>query len=163
VDLERAIAQSKTQPKIGSIIGARRTGSELVRLPRSAVATSSDDNRTFRRARWLVESVTFFAEAAKRAHQARELQLDDKAPVRAHPELKSAFISLHVAQKYAAGHIANAEDRELFVKRVRELMAASIGRGEPPPEPRLRAGPEPHQPASATRTPGPKERDEPKR
>lgn len=160
VDLERAISKSQSQPQIGSLVGIRRTGFDVVTLPPDAAAPNGQ--RTFRRIRWLVETVTFLAEADQRARRARELQLGDQAALRAHPELKSAFVSLHVAQKYAARRIPNAEDRELFLKRLREVMAASIRNGVPVPEPRLRSPPAPLRATSAP-VPRAKEREEPTR
>ena len=53
------------------------------------------------------------------------------------PELRSAFISLHVAQEYAERNIRDARDRELFVSRVKAVMAASVRNGKPVPEPRV--------------------------
>lgn len=138
VDLERAITQSQTRPKIGAMIGAQRMGSEVVMIPPRRDAPPEQEGRTFRRTQWRVESVTYFAEAARRAQRARELQLENRAAIQEHPELRSAFINLHVARKYAAQHIADPAERELFLKRVREVIAASIYRGEPVPEPRLR-------------------------
>lgn len=65
-DLERAIATSSSQPKIGELVGARRTGREAVTI----VARERDaDGRIVRqseqlahRNRWVLEKVQFFAE-----------------------------------------------------------------------------------------------------
>ena len=53
------------------------------------------------------------------------------------PELRSAFISLRVAQEYAERNIRDERDRELFVTRVKAVMAASVRNGKPVPEPRV--------------------------
>ncbi|MGH8239643.1 MAG: hypothetical protein ACREXP_21890 [Steroidobacteraceae bacterium] len=136
VDLGRAIQRSKTQPKIGSVIGARRVGSELVTLPASSAAHAADRPRSARRAQWIVESVTFFAGSMQRARRERESQLADQSALRERPELRSAFISPHVVQKFAERHIHDPRDRKLFIERVKAVMALSARSGTPIPEPR---------------------------
>lgn len=131
VDLERAIKRSTTKPKIGSTVGVQRVGSELVALPAGA------RQRTARRAQWLVENITFFADAMQRARRDRETQLADSRELRRSPELRSAYISLHATRKFADEHIHNSHDRELFVARVKALMTLSAREGTPIPEPRV--------------------------
>jgi len=67
--------------------------------------------------------------------------------LRERPELRSAFITLHVAEKFAERHIRDPRDRALFVERVKAVMALSAKSGAQLPEPRRRAPPEP-EPAS---------------
>lgn len=143
VDLERAIKQSKTQPKLGSTIGLQRAGSEVVTLPSRVIDRSPDRGRTFRRTHWVVENVTFFAETLERARRDRESQLADARALRERPELRSAFITLHVAEKFAERYIRDPRDRELFVERVKAVMALSAKGGAQMPEPRRREPPEP--------------------
>lgn len=133
VDLERAIAKSKTQPKIGSMIGAQRTGSEPVTIPAREGDPKTAQPRTFRRARWVVEDVTFFADSIRRARRDREAQLADSAAMRERPELRSAFISLHVAEKFAEQSIRDPRDRALFIERVKAVMTLSVRTGAPAP------------------------------
>ena len=125
VDLERAVAKSKTQPKIGAMIGARRLGSELVTIPERAGDPKTTQHRTFRRARWVVEEVTFFADSIRRARRERETRLADSAAMRERPELRSAYINLRVAEKFAEQNIRDPRDRTLFVERVKAVMALS--------------------------------------
>src|SRR5947207_904847 len=115
VDLERAIAKSKTQPKIGAMIGARRIGSEPVTIPEREGDPKTARQRMFRRARWVVEEVTFFADSIRRARRDREARLADSAAMRERPELRSAYISLRVAEKFAEQNIRDPRDRALFV------------------------------------------------
>lgn len=137
VDLERAIRRSKTQPKIGSIVGASRMGSELVTIPARGAHRGAARQRTFRRAQWIVENITFFAESIQRARRDRETLLADQNMLGERPELRSSFISLSVAQKFADQHIRDPRDRKLFVQRVKAVMAISAGIGTLIPEPRL--------------------------
>lgn len=137
VDLKRAIERSKTQPKIGAMIGAHRIGSELVTLGGRDYRDAA--SRTARRAQWIVESITFFAEGLQRARRDREARLADARTLRERPELRSAFISLHVAEKFAEKNISDPRDRALFVERVKAVMALSIRGSAPVQEPRRRS------------------------
>jgi hypothetical protein len=131
VDLERALVKSKTQPKIGTMIGAQRLGSEPVTIPPRDGESRTAQQRTFRRARWVVEDVTFFAESIRRARRDREARLADSDAMRERPELRSAFISLRIAEQFAERNIRDPRDRVLFVERVKAVMALSAKTSAP--------------------------------
>lgn len=137
VDLERALTHSKTQPKIGALVGIQRTGSDRVTIPAGQGDRKTDLQRTFRRVRWIVEDIAYFAESIEQARRELKSRLEDKRAMTERPELRSAFISLRVAQQYAERHIRDPHDRELFITRVKAVMAASVRSGKPVPEPRL--------------------------
>jgi hypothetical protein len=141
-DLERALNSGETQPKVGDLIGARRAGREAVTVTaRRRVADGrivTEEAHYAHRTRWVVEKVQFFAERARLARRLRDEQADVRETVRAHPELKSSFLSVRAAQEFAARRIADPKDRERFLSLMREAMAASIHRGEPLPAVRLR-------------------------
>jgi hypothetical protein len=141
-DLERALGSGETRPKVGDLIGARRAGREAVTVTsRRRVADGrivAEEAHHAHRTRWIVEKVQFFAERARLARRLRDEQADVRETVRAHPELKSSFLSVRAAQEFAARRIADPKDRERFLSLVREAMAASIHRGEPLPAVRLR-------------------------
>ena len=141
-DLERAVTASQTKPKMGELIGARRVGRRAVTI----TARERDaEGRILRqeehyahRTRWVVEKVQFFAERARLARQVRDEQSDVRESVRAHPELKSTFLSLRAAEAFAAERIADPNDRARFLDLVRGAMAGSIQKGEPLPSVHLR-------------------------
>lgn len=141
-DIERAISASETRPKVGDLVGARRVGRRAVTI----TARQRDaEGRVVRqeehhahRTRWVVEKVQFFAERARLARQVRDEQADARESVRAHPELKSTFLSLRAAEAFAAQRIADPNDRARFLDLVRSAMAGSIRKGEPLPSVRLR-------------------------
>jgi hypothetical protein len=141
-DLERAISASETRAKVGDLVGARRVGRRAV----TVTARQRDaEGRVVRqeehhahRTRWVVEKVQFFAERARLARQVRDEQADARESVRAHPELKSTFLSLRAAEAFAAQRIADPNDRARFLDLVRNAMAGSIRKGEPLPSVRLR-------------------------
>jgi hypothetical protein len=141
-DLERALLEAHTQPKTGDLVGARRTSREAVtvtvreRDPEGRIIKLED--RYVHRTRWVIEKVKFLADRARLARQLRDEQMDIRASVRAHPELKSAFLSVRAAEEFAAKRIADPTDRERFLNLVRGAMANSVQKGEPLPSVRLR-------------------------
>ena len=141
-DLERAVAKSATQPRIGEIVGARRTGREAVTIvARERDADGrvvSQSEQLAHRNRWVLEKVQFFADRSRMAHRVRETQVDAKQTVKAHPELASTFLTLRGAQELAERRIADPKDRERFVALVREAIAGSIQKGQPLPTVSLR-------------------------
>ena len=141
-DLERALIAGETRPKVGELIGARRTGREAVTITARKRDTSgqiiAEEAQLAHRTRWVLEKVQFFAERARLARRVRDEQLDVREAVRAHPELKSTFLSVRAAEEFAAKRIADPKDRDRFMRLVREAVAGSIQKGEPLPAVRLR-------------------------
>ena len=141
-DLERALNSGETRPKVGDLIGARRTGREAVTVTARQRITGgrivTEQAYHAHRTRWVIEKVQFFAERARLARRLRDEQVDAREAVRAHPELKSSFLSVRAAEEFATRRIADPKDRERFIALMREAMAASIRKGEPLPAVRLR-------------------------
>jgi hypothetical protein len=141
-DLERAIKEGETQPKTGDLVGARRIRRESVtvttRQRDSEGRVIAQEERHAHRTRWVVEKVTFFAQRARLARRLRDEQADVRESVRAHPELKSTFLSVRAAEEFAASRISNSQDRERFLELVRGAIATSIRKGEPLPSTALR-------------------------
>jgi hypothetical protein len=163
-DLERAMSESQSQAKIGDQIAARPIKGENVTITerrRDAEGRIiSQTEKHVRRNQWVVEKVKFYSDRQRLARRLRESQLEARETVREHPELKSTFLSIQAAQEFAAQRIKNPEDRERFLVQLRAVMAASMQKGEPLPEVRLRErSAEPEQ-RPAVRRP---ERDDPTR
>lgn len=162
-DLERALRDADTQPKIGDLVGARRAGREAVTVTarhRDAEGRIvSQEEHHAHRTSWVVEKIKFFADRAKLARRVRDEQADVRESVRAHPELKSAFLSVRAAEEFAAQRIADPKDRERFLELVRGALAGSIQKGEPLPSVRLRNQPKEPAPAKAAD----RKRDDPAR
>jgi hypothetical protein len=141
-DLERAIQEAETQPKTGELVGARRIRRESVTITArqrdSEGRVIAPEERHAHRTRWVVEKVTFFAQRARLARRLRDEQADVRESVRAHPELKSTFLSVRAAEEFAASRISNSQDRERFLELVRGAIANSIRKGEPLPSTALR-------------------------
>jgi hypothetical protein len=160
-DLERAIKEGETQPKTGDLVGARRIRREAVtvtmRQRDSEGRVIAQEERHAHRTRWVVEKVTFFAQRARLARRLRDEQADVRESVRAHPELKSTFLSVRAAEEFAASRISNSQDRERFLELVRGAMASSIRKGEPLPRTALRNRAQ--EPVVIPRTRDPKRED----
>lgn len=141
-DLERAIREGETLPKTGDLVGARRIRREAVTITArkrdSEGRVIAQEERHAHRTRWVVEKVTFFAERARLARRLRDEQVDVRESVRAHPELKSIFLSVRAAEEFAASRISNSQDRQRFLELVRGAIAKSIRKGEPLPSTALR-------------------------
>jgi hypothetical protein len=156
-DLERAVGAGETQPKVGDLIGARRVGRRAVTITareRDAEGRIvSQEEHHAHRTRWVVEKVQFFAQRARLARQVRDEQADARATVKAHPELKSTFISIRAAEEFAARRIVDPQERLRFIEGVRSAMGASIQKGEPLPSVRMRERTAPARPAPVPRKP----------
>jgi hypothetical protein len=143
-DLSRALAESRSNSKIGSVIGVRRTGYETFSVPeqrRDAAGRTIETRRQIRRNQWIIESPEFFAERAQLSRRLRDQQIDARSAVKQQPELASTYLSLRGAQEIAERRISDPKDRERFLKLVREAMARSIKNGEPLPVVRIREQP----------------------
>ena len=141
-DLERALATGETKPKVGDLVGARRVARRAVTITTqrrdAAGRVVRQEEHHAHRTRWVVEKVKFLAERTRLARQLRDEQLDVRASVRAHPELKSTFLSIRAAEAFADQRIADPKDRERFLELVRGAMAGSIKKGAPLPSVRLK-------------------------
>ena len=140
-DLQRALAEGETKPIKGDLIGARRVRRELVTITtraRGQDGTVTTTEQRAHRSRWVVEKVQFFAERARLARRLRDEQVDIKEAVKAHPELKSTFLSIRAAEEFAAAKIKDPQDRERFLSLIKGAMTGSIRKGEPLPAVRLR-------------------------
>jgi hypothetical protein len=141
-DLKRAVTDGETRPKVGDLIGARRIAREAVTVTsrqRDAEGRIiAQEERHAHRTQWVVEKVTFFAERARMARRLRDEQADVRDSIRAHPDLKSTFLSVRAAEEFAAKSIPNPEDRGRFLDLVRGAMAESIRKGEPLPSTSIR-------------------------
>jgi hypothetical protein len=164
-DLERAVTQGETRPRVGDLIGARRVGRQAVTVTSrerdSAGRVVTQEEHHAHRTRWVVEKVAFFAERARLARRLRDEQADLREEVRAHPELRSAFLSMRAAEEFAARRITDPQDRERFLELVKGALANSVRKGEPLPSVSLRRGAK--EPDSSAAEPVTRKREEPTR
>ncbi len=123
-DLKRAIEESQTRPKPNSMIGAQRVGYQVLKVPQDphAQGDAAWIETKVRRARWRIESVTFFADQIRESRKAREAHLKDHE--RPQARLQTARgAGLGLAAQFAHRHIQHPLDREEFLKRVEDRLA----------------------------------------
>lgn len=134
VDLQRALNESLTRPRIGDEIGIRALRRDAVKIRRPEhdaegrlVGTTAVDTH---RNGWIVEKREFFRERSQAARVLRDASVDRQQAVKQHPELLGTYLQLHAAE-LAAKTLRNPEDRQRFVSSVRTALADAVARGEP--------------------------------
>ena len=131
-DLERAMKQSLTQPKVGEEVILQKTGRELVTIKRAERGADGElkakDVQTHRN-RWVIEKSGFLDERARAAAVVRNDRIDAVSAVRSHPELAGTYLNLK-AGELAAQRLRDPEDRQRFVALLRNALADQIERGE---------------------------------
>lgn len=142
VDLERAVAESRTKAKIGDEIGVENLGNRpvtvKVRKPGPNGQEIVEEIETHRNA-WSVEKKEFYQQQAAKADALRN---GDREPrqelVKKHPDLADAAVNLWLSEQVAKKKIELPQDQERFVAVVKERLAQAIERGEPISAPKLR-------------------------
>ena len=153
-DLERAIKESLSQPKVGEEVGLRVVGQDEVtvrpRLP--GTDRPGDAELTTHRNRWVVETRSFFEARASAAELVRNPKVPARDAVSKHPELASTYLHLKAAEEMAAKRIRDPEDQRKFVSMLRGALADSVEKGEPLQPVRLKTSPD-REKAEPERTP----------
>jgi hypothetical protein len=139
-DIERAVAKSLTQPKLGDEVILQRTGRDAVTVRRHERDDQGQPTErpldTFRN-RWVIEKQEFFKERAGAAQVVRDAAIDARQATRARPELAGTYLALKAAE-LASQALRDPQDRRRFVAQVRGALAEDIERGEPLQPVRLR-------------------------
>jgi len=142
-ELERALVQSRTQPKLGDPIGIRENGidplSVVVRERNAEGQVRTVTRLDTPRGHWIIERREFFDERAAAAEALRDARASRREVIRNHPDLAGAYWALDAAAKVAEEKIRDPGSRERFLKLVRESLAYATERGEPLPVARKRA------------------------
>jgi putative DNA primase/helicase len=154
-DIERAVAKSLTQPKLGDEVVLQRTGRDAVTVRRQARDDSGQPTErpveTFRN-RWVIEKQEFFEQRAGAAQVVRDAAIGARQATRAHPELAGTYLTLKAAE-LASQALRDSQDRRRFVAQVRGVLAEDIEQGEPLQPVRLRErGPPLRQRSAAQQT-----------
>jgi conjugative element/phage-associated large polyvalent protein len=139
-DIERAVAKSLTQPKIGDAVILQRTGQDPVtvkRRERDAEGALAEKEVPVFRNRWVIEKQEFFEERKRAASVVRNEAIQPTQAVRERPELAGTYLSLKAAE-LASRRLRHPEDRKRFVSLVRRALADDIERGESLPPVRVR-------------------------
>jgi Large polyvalent protein-associated domain 7 len=132
-DIERAVTQSLSQPKVGDEVVLHRTGRDPVTVQRQ----EKDEQGELRekevgafRNRWGFETRELLDQRAVVADAVRDESIRPQEGVRRHPELAGTYLNLRAAE-LASRVLLHQEDRQRFVRQVRAVLAREIEQGEP--------------------------------
>lgn len=134
--LKTALAQSRTQPKIGEQLGVRENSI----LPATVLYNTRDsagkvvEQRRFDspRTHWAIEKRAFYDEALLAAEALRSERLHPREAIKTYPQLLPAYLALDSARRVAKERVSPTQ-RDRFVALVRETLAHAVERGMPLP------------------------------
>lgn len=162
LDLKRALAEAKSNPRIGDHVFVRQTGQEDVTVR----AREFDDAGRFlgerdkgaHRNRWSIEREDFVTERARLAATLRDLTVSAERGAREHPQLLGSYFLLKQAEEFAKERYRTREERQRFVEYTRGRLAQAIEQGDALPTTRIRDRERERTPSRQPRTadgPGP--------
>ena len=148
-DLERALAESASQPRIGDPVVLTQHGTRpvKVRVPaRNAEGELvGEKNIVAQRARWSVETPDHHQTMERRAELVRNGDVVSEVAWGRHPELAMAAAGLKLAEQYARHVTTDPASQQRLVQLIRERMALALeqGRSIHLPDRRMRPAPVP--------------------
>jgi hypothetical protein len=141
-DLERALRDSKSQPKAGDRVGVSHAGREPVTVPKKEL---DDKGRVLReyeikthRNEWVIETEAFFRERSQLASVVRDRSVDAKRAVNLNPALAGTYVALRGAEDFAKRNFEDSAEQKRFVAAIRRTMARDIKLGAPLHTPAMR-------------------------
>ena len=141
-DLERALNQSKSQPKVDERVGISHAGQEPVTVPKKERDNNGRVVREYElkthRNEWVIETEAFFRERAQLADVVRDRSVDAKRAVHLNPALAGTYVALRGAEDYARKNFQDPHEQQRFVETIRRTLARDIKRGAPFHTPALR-------------------------
>lgn len=146
-DLERALAESSSQPRIGDQVVLTHLGTRPVDVrvaARNAEGELVGERKIVaQRARWSVETPDHVRAMEGRAMHVRTGELPSDATRSQHPELATAAAALRLADQYARRVTGDQASQLRLVQLIRERMADALeqGRSLHLPDRRLRPAP----------------------
>ena len=146
-DLERALAESASQPRIGEQVVLTQHGTRAVNV-RAAARNAEGElvgekKIVAQRARWSVETSDHLRAVERRALRVRTGEFLTDADRDQHPELVTAAANLKLAEQYARRVTRDQASQQRLVQLIRERMADALeqGRSIHLPDRRLRPTP----------------------
>lgn len=132
-DLERALAESASQPRIGDPIVLTQHGTRPVnlRVPARNDAGELIGERKIvaQRARWSIETPEHMRDLRRQARLLRTGQIPGETSLDASPTLATAAAGLKLAEQYARRVTVDGPSQERLVEAIRERMAAAVEQG----------------------------------
>lgn len=144
VDLERALLESVSAPKVGDEIVLRQVRAEPVTV--RAVERGEDGEVVERsknalRNQWTLETRAFVESRQEASRALRDASRDPKEVVRSQPQLAGAYLAVRGAEEIARSRIPHPEDQARFVDLVRTAVADGIEKGKAMLQVKLRGRP----------------------
>ncbi|MBT2320788.1 hypothetical protein J7E62_00235 [Variovorax paradoxus] len=132
-DLERALAESTSQPRIGDqvVLTQHGTSPVHVRVPTRNAASEliGEKKIVVQRARWSVETPDHLRAMEHRATLVRTGDLLSAAALGQDPELATAAAGLKLAEQYARRLTTDQTSQDGLVQLIRERMAHALEQG----------------------------------
>jgi hypothetical protein len=141
VDLERALRESASAPKVGDAIVLQQVWAEPVTVrtvEQGEAGEQMETSKNVLRNRWRIETREFVTERRDASEAVRDPLRDPKEVVRSQPQLAGAYLAMRGAEEIARTRIPHPEDQARFVELVRTTVADGIERGEAMPKVMLR-------------------------
>lgn len=134
VDLERALAESKSGAKLGDLVTIENQGSRPVTVKASVRDKEGhvvgEKGVNAHRNAWVVEKQSYFDERAERAVAFRNGDRAKQELVARYPDLTNAIATMRLGELFAEKLIDRPEDRERVVNSLRDILADALERGE---------------------------------
>lgn len=142
VDLERALAQSRTGVKRGDRVTIENQGAWPVTVTTpvhdaSGQVVGEKQVKTHRNA-WVVEKPAYFDARAEKAAAFRNGDRAKQELVAQYPDLTNAIATMRLGELFAEKLIDRPEDRRRLVASLRESLADAIERGETIQSPKIK-------------------------
>lgn len=144
-DLERAVAESRSNVQPGDEVVLRQSGARpiTVRVPERNSAGELVGERKLRTQRmgWTAEKVQFLAALDRKAELLRDTRNNTGDLLAEHPDLAGAVVGLKLAEQFARRLTSRHEDQARLIQAIRSGLADAVARGLQI-EPRHRTAPE---------------------
>lgn len=132
-DLERALAESGSQPRIGAAIVLSRQGTTAVdvRVPnRNEAGEQIGEKRIVaQRARWRIETIDHMRLLQQQSDLFRSGQDMPPASLETQPNLAAATAGAQLARQYAQRITADGPSQQRLVQAIRDRLAEALAQG----------------------------------
>lgn len=132
-DLERALAESASQPHIGDPVVLTQLGTRPVNVrvaaPNAEGELVGEKKIVAQRARWSIETSDHLRAMERHAMRIRTGELLSDAAQGRHPELATAAADLKLAEQYAQRVTSDPSTQQRLVQLIRERIAEAVAQG----------------------------------
>lgn len=132
-DLERALAESASRPRIGDQVVLTRHGARPVKVlvtQRNAQGELTGEKRIVtQRAVWSIETPDYLRAVEERAMRIRSGETVPPEIRRQHPQLAAAAAGLALAEQYATRVTSDQDSQQRLIQLIRERIADALAQG----------------------------------